>query len=216
MEDETKAAPHGRDPETGKPLTPYGTNVDGSPRKSNRGARPGQRGNRSGASGRSRARAGAKPGNQTDAVRKALLVQYGEMAFVAPLTALSLAPVVVTKFGQGQADAFAGDAVILSQFLPPLADGLIVLGQSKPGALAWLDQVEEKAPYLLLATVGIQLGKALVSNHMNPNPDLARAGRLQAAMNQAAWIQEVERAASEMGIDFGAEPTVVIPEDQAA
>lgn len=216
MEDESKVAPHGRDPETGKPLTPYGTNVDGSPRKSNRGARPGQRGNRSGSSRRSPGRAGAKPGNQTDAARRTLLIQYGEMALVAPLTALSMSPPVVKKFGQGQADALAGDAVILSQFLPGLAEGLIVLGQTKPAALAWLDQVEEKAPYLLLATVGIQLAKAVVSNHMNPNPDLARAGRLQAAMNQAAWVQGIEEAAAAMGINVNEEPTVVLPEDQAA
>jgi hypothetical protein len=52
--------------------------------------------------------------------------------------------------------------VILSHFSPAIADGLIVLSQSaSPGVLAWLDQVEDKAPYLMLAQVGVQVTKAL-------------------------------------------------------
>lgn len=212
MDDEKKVAPHGRD-EAGEPLTPYGKNLDGTPRKSNRGARPGQR------------RAGSRPKgpakvtrhSATDEQRKAALCQLGEMAITGPLVALSVAPPVVSRFGQGQADAFAGDAVILTQYMPHLADGLIVLSQSKPAALAWLDTVEEKAPFLLLASVGVQLVKALANNHMNPNPNLAAAGRLQAQMNQEMMIREIERQAAEMGIDVnGEEPTTPIPTEEAA
>jgi hypothetical protein len=108
--------------------------------------------------------------------------------------------------------------VILTQFLPDLADGLIVLAQSKPGALAWLDQVEDKAPYLLLANVGIQVAKALVSNHMDPNPRLAKAGRLQAAMRAEQLAAYIESQAAEMGVTIndGNEPTVVLPDEDAA
>lgn len=212
MTDEAKLAPHGRD-DDGAPKTPYGVNLDGTPRKSNRGARPGQR--RGGA--RSKARAGVKSSSPTDAQRKLMLCQLGDTVLTAPLVALSAAPPVVHKIGQVQADALAGDAVILTQFMPHVADGLIVLSQSKPGALAWLDQVEEKAPYLLLASVGVQLAKALVNNHMNPNPQLAAAGRLQAQMNQQAMIRAIEEEAAAMGINVnGEEPSTVYPQEDAA
>jgi hypothetical protein len=211
-EDETKIAPHGRD-EFGEPKTPYGKNLDGTPRKSNRGARPGQRR----AGGRTKGPAKKAQHSPTDEQRKAALCQLGEMAITGPLVALSVAPPVVSRIGQEQADAFAGDAVILTQFMPHLADGLIVLSQSKPAALAWLDTVEEKAPFLLLASVGVQLVKALANNHMNPNPNLAAAGRLQAQMNQEMMIREIERQAAEMGINVnGEEPTTVIPTEEAA
>lgn len=212
--DETKSAPHGREPD-GTPKTPYGVNLDGTPRKSNRGARPGQRGN----GGRGRPRSmGAKSSSPTDAQRKATLCQLGEMGITGPLAALSASPPIVAKFGKDQADALAGDAVILNQFVPHLADGLIVLSQSKPATLAWLDTVEEKAPFLVLASVGVQLLKAVVNNHMNPDPRLAAAGRLQAQINQRTMIEAIEREAAAMGIDVSGdnEPTIPIPEDQAA
>jgi hypothetical protein len=143
---------------------------------------------------------------------------YGEMLLTTPLTAMSMSPVVAKRFGQDQADALAGDAVILNEALPALADGLIVLSQSKPGALAWLDQAEEKAPYLLLASVGVQVAKALVTNHLNPNPEFARAARMQAAMRQQEFINAIERQAAEMGVSFDGdeEPTVRIPEGAVA
>lgn len=207
-------APHGRG-EDGKPLAPYGYLKDGvTPRKSNRGARPGQRGNGNGARAR---RPGVKASSPSDAQRKDQLCALGEMAIISPLAAASFSPVVAKKFGQKQADALAGDAVILTQFLPHIADGLIVLAQSKPGALAWLDQVEDKAPYLLLANVGVQVAKALVSNHLDPNPRLAKAGRLQAAMRAEQLAAAIEQQAAEMGIvlnDY--EETAVIPDEEAA
>lgn len=207
------AAPHGYN-EDGTPAAPYGYRADGTPRKSNRGARPGQRGNGNRAR-RPTGRGTAK--SPSDKVRKEQLIALGEMGIISPLAAASFSPVIAKKFGQKQADALAGDAVILTQYLPHIADGLIVLSQSKPGALAWLDQVEDKAPYLLLANVGIQVAKALVSNHMDPNPRLANAGRLQAAMRAEQLAQAIEQQAAEMGIriDDGMEPTVVLDEDAA-
>lgn len=213
---EDVAAPHGRD-EDGTPLAPYGYLKDGvTPRKSNRGARPGQRGNGNRAA-RSR-RPGVRSHSRTDAQRKEALCALGEMAITGPLTALSMSPVISKRFGKDQADAIAGDAVILNEAMPALADGLIVLSQSKPGALAWLDGVEEKAPYLLLASVGVQVAKALVTNHLNPNPEFARAARLQAAMRQQEFINAIERQAAEMGVQFGGgeEPTVRIPDEAVA
>jgi hypothetical protein len=212
--DESKKAPHGYEDDGVTPRTPYGVNLDGTPRKSNRGARPGQRGNGNRAR---KSRPGVKATSATDAQRKQALCALGEMAVTGPLAALSMSPVVSKRFGKEQADALAGDAVILNEALPAVADGLIVLSQSKPGALAWLDQVEEKAPYLLLASVGVQVMKALVTNHMNPNPKLAEAGRLRARMQQEAMISAIEQQAAEMGININAdEPTVPIPSENAA
>lgn len=210
-----EAAPHGRD-EGGEPLAPYGYLKDGkTPRKGNRGARPGQRGN----GNRARPRGpGVRAKSPTDAQRKEQLIAIGEMTVISPLAAASFSPFVAKRFGQGQADALAGDAVILTQYMPNIADGLIVLAQSKPGALAWLDQVEDKAPYLLLANVGIQVAKALVSNHLDPNPRLAKAGRLQAAMRAEQLAAYIEAQAAEMGVSIkdGDEPTEVIPDQEAA
>lgn len=207
-------APHGYN-EDGTPAAPYGYLKDGkTPRKSNRGARPGQRGN-----GNRARRAGVTSKSPSDKVRKEQLIALGEMGIISPLAAASFSPMVAKKFGQKQADALAGDAVILTQYLPHIADGLIVLSQSKPGALAWLDQVEDKAPYLLLANVGVQVAKALISNHLDPNPRLANAGRLQAAMRAEQLAQAIEQQAAEMGIriDDGAyEDTAVIPDEDAA
>lgn len=210
-----EAAPHGRG-EDGKPLAPYGYLKDGvTPRKSNRGARPGQRGNGNRAA---RRRPGVKSSSPSDAQRKEQLCALGEMGIIAPLAAASFSPFVANRFGQKQADALAGDAVILTQFLPDIADGLIVLAQSKPGALAWLDQVEDKAPYLLLANVGIQVAKALVSNHMDPNPRLAKAGRLQAAMRAEQLAAYIEAQAAEMGVSIpdGNEDTIPLQDQDAA
>lgn len=196
-------APHGRD-ENGEPLAPYGYKVDGKPRKSRRGAAPGQRGN-----GNSRATA-AKTSKNTDAKRKEMLLALTDMVVVTPLAGLSASPMLEKRLGKQQTDAFAGDAVIVSHFAPSLADSLIVLSQTKPGALAWLDQVEEKAPYLMLAQVGIQMTKAFIGNHMNPDPRLAESGRTLVRMKAAQMAQAIEDEAAAMGI-----PTEV-PVPQAA
>lgn len=194
MSDEAKDAPHGRN-EDGTPKTPYGINVDGTPRKSNRGARRGQKGN-----GAARKVGPAKTSNMTDKKRREMLIGLTDMMVVTPLAGLSLSPQVEKRIGKTHTDALAGDAVILSHFSPGLADGLIMLSQSKPSALAWLDSVEDKAPYLLLAQVGVQVAKALISNHTTPNPELAQAGRVMAAMKVQAMADEINREADAMGV----------------
>lgn len=190
-------APFGLDG-TGAPIAPYGYKVNGEPRISNRGAKPGQRGN------------GKKPGaavSKTDEKRKEMLVALADMFLVTPLAGASLSPFLAKRLGERQTNALAGDAVIVSTFAPSAADGLIVLSQSKPGALAWLDTVEEKAPYLLLAQVGVQMTKAIIGNHMNPDARLANAGRTLASMKAAQMAEEIERQAAELGVptemDYG-------------
>lgn len=217
---EEKAAPHGRD-ENGEPKTPFGVNRDGSPRKSNRGARPGQRGN-AGARG-SRPRARTAVGNKTDQNRKDALVGLVDMLITTPLAGLSASPQIASRIGEKHATALAGDAVIVDQFAPPLADSLIMLSQTKPGALAWLDTMEQKAPYVMLANVGLQLAKTVAENHMNPNPQLAQAGRLRAQIKAEQMAAAIRAEAEAMGIptDLGSsdrsrfsddEPTVPIPQ----
>jgi hypothetical protein len=67
--------------------------------------------------------------------------------------------------------------------------------------------MDEKAPYLMLANVGIQITKALVSNHMNPNADLNAAGRTLAASRAAQMVDAINAEAAANGIQ---------PEDLAA
>ncbi len=216
------SAPHGRDA-NGTPLTPYGLNVDGSPRKSNRGARAGQRKNGSPA-GRKTASPQVAVSNLTDMERKQMLCELADMLLVSPLASLSQVPVLVNRMGRRQADALAGDAFILAQYLPGIADGLILLSKTKPATLAWLDKAEQNAPYLVLANAGFAAAKALVENHINPNPSVAQAGRSLAAMRiaqmaaavnaQAAAIAEEARAAAQNMRDFGDEMMGAMSADQ--
>lgn len=196
-------APHGRD-EDGVPLAPYGHKKDGTPRQSNRGARPGES-RSSGGSRRPpgtprRGRPGTRVANRTDQQRHAALVGLADMLIVTPLAGLSSSPQLATRFGVKQTDALAGDAVIVSTFMPAVAESLIVLSQTKPGALAWLDTVEEKAPYLMLMQVGMQMTKAIVENHLNPSTELAKSGRLQSQMKLEQMAQMIQAEAAAMGI----------------
>lgn len=188
-------APHGYEEDGVTPKAPYGLNKDGTPRKSNRGARAGQRGNQG-----ARNRPTARRVSMTDARRKETLLGLVDMAVVTPLAGLSQSPIVAKRLGPTQADALAGDAVIVSYFAPATADALIVFAQQKPGVLAWLDRVEENAPYLMLAQVGLQLTKALVENHMRPNPDLAASGRVMVQMKLAQMAQQIQDEAAAMGV----------------
>jgi hypothetical protein len=216
--DESTAAPHGRD-DAGVPLAPYGYLKDGiTPRKSNRGARPGERrGGKAGTRPRSRPRgARVATSSKNDKERREALVALTDMLIVTPLAGLSASPQLAARVGPRQAMALAGDAVIVSTYAPHVADGLIVLSQTKPGALAWLDTVEEKAPYLMLVNVGLQMTKAFVENHLNPNPALADAGRLTLKMRAEEMAQAVRREAEAMGIDLSEhEPTVPMPNGHA-
>jgi len=191
--DEKTVAPHGRDTD-GSPLAPYGLKLDGTPKLSNRGAKPGQRGNGG--------KTAKKPVTRstTDAKRREMLLGLSDMLIVTPLAGISSSPILGKKIGPKQTDALAGDAVIVSHFAPALADSLIVLAQTKPGALAWMDTVEEKAPYLMLAQVGMEMAKAFIGNHLNPDRQLADAGRTLARMKVAQMTADIEAEAEAMGV----------------
>lgn len=197
------AAPHGRDA-SGTPLAPYGLNLDGSPRKSNRGARAGVKKN-GGTAKKTAATTPTMVGNLSDEDRKGMLCELADTLLVAPLASASQVPFIAARIGAKQTDALAGDAFILSQFAPNLADGLILLSKTKPATLAWLDRAEANAPFVVLASSFIQMGKAFLENHLNPNPRVAQAGRALAAMRIAQMAAAVNAQAAAM--QAAAEPT---------
>lgn len=191
------AAPWGYEEDGSTPKAPLGYKSDGKPRISNRGRKAG--GGTGVAAPRRKTASKTRQGS-SDSDRKKMLVDMVNMWVATPLAGASASPVLVKRIGEKQTDALAGDAVIISHYAEPLADGLITLSHSKPGVLAWLDTVEEKAPWMMLAMVGVQMSKAFVENHLNPNPDLAAAGRLQAAVRTQKMIAEIEAEARAMGI----------------
>lgn len=182
-------APHGYD-DDGNPKAPYGLNADGSPRKSNRGRRAGAQ-----TSARKSASTASVSGSKKDAERKGMLVDLVNMLVVAPLASASQAPILKRRLGDRHTDALAGDAFILASYFPHVADGLILLSKTKPQTLAWLDKAEENAPYLVLASAGLQLAKAVADNHLNPNPEVAKAGRNMAAIHMAQMAEQVNAEA---------------------
>lgn len=207
-------APHGRN-DDGTPIAPYGFKTDGTPRLSNRGAKPGQKGN--GGTATTPKTATKARQNTSDRQRKAMLVELSQNLVVMPLVALSAAPVIVKRVGERQADALALDAAVLDQLAEPFVDGLIQLSQARPGVLSWMDTVEEKAPFLPLMMVGLSMVKAFVSNHSAPDPQqaaqvrnavLGRAERAQAAaaaeMEEFRRLQEENAAASNSATDSNA------------
>lgn len=190
-------APHGRGPD-GTPLAPYGLNLDGTPRKSNRGARPGQKRTQAGKKTASSAAPTATMSNLSDEDRKGMLCELADSLVVAPLASASQVPFLASKIGAKQADALAGDAFILAHYFPGIADGLILLSKTKPATLAWLDKMEQNAPYVVLANALLQAGKAIAGNHINPNPSLASAGRSLAAIRMQAMADAVNAQAAAM------------------
>lgn len=158
-------APHGRDSE-GVPLAPYGHRADGRPKLSNRGrtakAPPKK--------GTTNTRSGAR--KRTKDETKEQLVELAGMV-TSGMSALSSAPPVRKRIGDRHSDALAGDAVILDAFVPHFADVTLMFAQTRPGLLAWMDQVEEKAPILALVKVGGMCAKAIIGNHLAPDPELA-------------------------------------------
>lgn len=193
------SAPHGRD-SNGVPLAPFGLNVDGSPRKSNRGARAGQK---KGTGPQAKNTAAPKVGvsSLSDSDRKGMLCELADMMIVSPLASASQIPVLATRLGK-HADALAGDAFILSQYFPGIADGLILLSKTKPHTLAWLDKLEENAPMVVLTNALLRAGKAIADNHFNPNPKVAQAGRSLAALRMAQMAEAVNAQAAAMATDF--------------
>lgn len=195
------SAPHGRD-SNGVPLAPYGLNLDGSPRKSNRGARAGVKKNGTGPAAKKNTAAPTVSGsNLSDTDRKGMLCELADMMIVSPLASASQVPILASRLGK-HADALAGDAFILSQYFPGIADGLILLSKTKPHTLAWLDKLEENAPMVVLTNAILRAGKAIAENHFNPNPRVAQAGRSLAALRMAQMAEAVNAQAAAMAPDF--------------
>lgn len=194
-------APHGRD-ENGVPLAPYGHNLDGTPRKSNRGARAGQRGNKNTAA----VGPTAKVSSMTDVQRKGMLCDLADMIFVTPLASASILPAIAKRIGPRQTDALAGDAFILANYFPGIADGLILWSKTKPGMLAWLDKIETAAPSIVFANAVLAAGKAIAQNHLSPNQEVAKAGRALAAMRIQQMAQAVNQQAAAMNIVPDSQP----------
>lgn len=200
-------APHGRDDE-GVPLAPYGYLKNGNPRKSRRGAQAGQKGN--GGPQKDPVQPSKTTLNATDRKRREALLGLLEGYVTLPLIGLGMSPWAEKRLGSQQCMALAGDGLILATYAEPLADALIVAGQDKPGLLRWLDTLEEKAPWLMLANVGVQMIKALVGNHVNPNPAMAQAAVSMAQIKAMQYAAAVQKQAEDMGI-----PTsVFVPEDE--
>lgn len=210
------AAPFGRE-DDGTPLAPYGLREDGVPRKTaSAGRRRGPGGAPRGPARKrqpstsSAASSSGRPA-PTDAQLKDSLVSLSSMFLVNGLVAGALAPGTKKLIGEKHAYALAGDAVIVNHFAPSFADGLIELSHSKPGILAWMDTITEKAPYLLLLKTTMELGKALMQNHANPSERLTNAGVTLGMINAQRMAEAVEREAAEMNI-----PVFTMPQEQAA
>jgi hypothetical protein len=195
-------APFGHN-DDGTPLAPYGFKANGQPRLSNRGPRPG-----GGSSGSTESRrnkptpstAKGKAQEERDQQRKAALLQLSDMFITTPLAAASSSAALAKRIGEKQTNALAGDAVIWSFFAPSLADAAIDYSEQKPRTLAWMDSIQEKAPLLMFASVGLQMTKAFIGNHTDPNPEVAKAGRRLARMNVAKMAQAINAEAEAMGI----------------
>lgn len=193
-------APHGYD-DNGVPLAPYGLKRDGTPRLSNRGARPGSNAGSGGNAPRRKARTPSGPAanisNLSDQQRKHMLLELTDSLLVSPLASLDRVPFIAKRLGQ-RAMAMPGNAFILSQYAPGIADGLILLSKTKPQYLAWMDKAEENAPYILMAQALMQAGKAMLLNTLNPDARLAQAGRSYAMLRMQQMADAVNEQAAEM------------------
>lgn len=181
-------APFGYEEDGITAKAPLGYKADGKPRVSNRGRKSG---GSTGVSSPRRTTAKSKKG-RSDAQRREMLLELTDMWITTPLAALSKSDAIAKRIGAKQADALAADALILDTYKEGVANGLIYLSQTKPGVLAWMDTVEEKAPWMMLAMVGVQIAQAVVTNHMNPDPRLAEAGREMATKKAERFAQAVE------------------------
>ena len=189
-------APFGHN-EDGSVLAPYGFRVDGKPRTTNRGRRAGT----TVTSAKKSTTSSRKSSKfETDQQRTSALLLLSETFITTPLAGASKSTLLEKRIGKKHTDALAGDAVIWNHYAPSLADGLIAYSQVKPGVLAWLDGVEEKAPLLMLGHVGVQMAKAFVGNHTDPDQEVAKAGRRLARLNVAKMAQAINEEAQAMGI----------------
>lgn len=206
-EDEKTKAPHGRD-EHGTPLAPFGYKTNGDPKLSNRGRAPAPPKKTT-----PNVKAAARPRGRSAAQTKYQLLELVGM-FTTPVSAAADNPVVRKKIGDRHADAIAGDVVIVEAVAPEFIDGVMLYAERKPGMLAWMDKAEDAAPALMMVKAAATMVKAIVQNHMNPDPQLAAAGRRLASVKAARYAAAIQAEAQALGLDDA--NVVDIPEQRAA
>lgn len=209
-DDEQVVAPHGRD-DDGVPKAPYGYKEDGNPRKSNRGRRAGVSAPQKKATPNTKA--GSRPRSRTRAQTKGQLLELVGM-LTTPMAVAGHSPAVRKRIGDRHADALAGDAVIVEATAPDFVEGVLMLADRKPGLLAWMDKAEDAAPAIVMAQAGFNMVKAIVQNHMNPDPKLAASAATMTRVKAARYAAAIEQEAQALGIVADDEP--VIPEQRAA
>jgi hypothetical protein len=119
-----------------------------------------------------------------------------------PLALVSSAAPVRARIGDRHADALAGDAVIVESFAEPVVDLVMYAARSRPGILAWMDKAEDAAPLIMAAKIAGGLVKAIAQNHMNPDPQLAAAGRKLPGLRAAQYAVAIEREAAELAAEM--------------
>jgi hypothetical protein len=118
-------------------------------------------------------------------------------------------PGVAQKVGSRRAAGLAGSLLIVEGYVPAYADWIVALSATKPGMLAWMDRMEDKAPYIQGAIITAQLVKAVASNLADPDPRLAEAARLKAKIRAAQMAEAIEAEARRMGVSLIEEPDPV-------
>lgn len=194
----TPEAPHGYGAD-GKPLAPYGYKADGTPRKDGRGRPAGGRV----AAPKKKAAPAKKssgPAARTQAETREMLVAVADIVLM-PVAGFGASPLARRWLGERHAAALPGDVVIAQSCMPDLADAVMVMAQTRPGMLNFLDRVEENAGALLVARALLNMTKAIVGNHVQPDPRLAEAGRTLLAVRAAQMAEAIEAQAQAMGID---------------
>jgi hypothetical protein len=191
-----KMAPFGLD-DSGYPYAPYGLKRDGNPRLT-AGGRP--------AADTVPAAAAAageppklKPLDEVGKKRVAALVDGADMLAVGAVALAQWEP-AIKRVGERHAMGIAGNAVILQQFAPGLAEGVVRWAETKPGMLGWLDGMQENTPALMLALTAGQMVKAMVQQQLSPDIRLARAGVLMGRIRAVQLAQQIEDQAKAMGI----------------
>lgn len=196
-------APHGYAEDGVTPRAPYGLKADGTPRLSNRGRTSKKAAQQGPAATKGRSASAQRARDQRDG-----LLALAD-AVLSPAMAAASSPAFAKKIGQKRADGLAGGLVILDGYVPAYADWVVQLAQTKPGMLAWMDRLEDNAPYLQGAIITAQLMKALAGNLVNPDPRLAEAARLKAQIRNAQMADAIEQEAAKMGISLTPEPEPV-------
>lgn len=188
------AAPHGRGAD-GEPLAPYGYKADGTPRLSNRGRKAGP----AAPPKKATKNTAAAPARGSREQVQAQLVELGRM-LTTPAAAAVSTKQARARLGERRADQLAGTVVILEAHLEPAAAAYMTMAEEKPGLLAFIDKMDDKLPYLALAQVGIQIGKAVVANWVNPSRQLAAAAAKLAPLRAAQYAAAVEAQAAAYGV----------------